>query len=266
MTRKLTTLSLLELKQANEKIASLTAYDAAFARILDEQRMDVILVGDSLGMVIQGAANTLAVSMNDMIYHSSIVSHVVNRALVVVDMPFMSYNSTAQALGNAARLVREGGAEVVKLEGGRIILETVQALTERGIAVCGHLGLTPQSINQLGGYHVQGLEQGQAEEIIDDAKALQEAGASMLVLECVSSRLAGEITQSLCIPVIGIGAGDQCDGQVLVLQDMLGISDLALKFTRNFLTSGGSIQQAIADYVTAVKDGSFPAPEHHMAE
>jgi len=265
MTRKLTTRNLIEMKAANTKIVSLTAYDASFARVLDNENVDVILVGDSLGMVIQGAANTLAVSMRDMIYHSAIVSGVVERGLVVVDMPFMSYTSTAQALGNAARLVSEGGADVVKLEGGAIILESVRALTEHGIAVCGHLGLTPQSIHQLGGYHVQGRDFEAAAAMRRDALDLQAAGACMLVLECVPGGLAGEISRSLSIPVIGIGAGDQCDGQVLVLQDMLGISGLALRFSRNFLADADSIQQAVSNYVSAVRDGSFPAPEHHMA-
>ncbi len=263
--KKITTHALLEMKRAGERITSLTAYDAAFARVLDEQQVDVILVGDSLGMVIQGGDNTLGVRLSDMIYHAAAVSRVARRAMVVVDMPFMSYVTVPQALGNAARLVSEGGAELVKLEGGQIVLDSVRALTERGIAVCGHLGLTPQSINQLGGYRVQGREDAQAATIIEDARALEEAGASMLVLECVPTGLAGQISESLQIPVIGIGAGDRCDGQVLVLQDMLGISDLALKFTRNFMRGADSVQTAVAAYVDAVRNGSFPAPEHHTA-
>lgn len=266
MTNKLTTRQLQDMKQAGEKIACLTAYDASFARILDAQGVDAILVGDSLGMVVQGADNTLSVSMQEMIYHANITGRSTERAMVIVDMPFMSYTTAAQALGNAARLVSEGTAEVVKLEGGEIIAETVQHLTEHGIAVCGHLGLTPQSINQLGGYSVQGKQPADAEKLKRDAVLLQQAGASLLVLECVPTSLAGEVSRSLDIPVIGIGAGDQCDGQVLVLHDMLGVSDLALKFTRNFLSDADSIQAAIHDYVQAVKQGSFPAPKHHMAE
>lgn len=262
---ELTTRSLLDMKARGERIASLTAYDASFARILDAANIDVILVGDSLGMVIQGADTTLGVSLRDMIYHTSIVSGASRRALVVTDMPFMTYASTAQALGNAARVISEGGADVVKLEGGAVILDSVRALTERGIAVCGHLGLTPQSIHQLGGYHVQGRDSTTADTILQDALDLQEAGASMLVLECVPTGLAGDISRALSIPVIGIGAGDQCDGQVLVLYDMLGISGMALKFCRNFMADADSIGQAIDNYVTAVKDGHFPAPEHHTA-
>ncbi|MDX1518985.1 MAG: 3-methyl-2-oxobutanoate hydroxymethyltransferase, partial [Gammaproteobacteria bacterium] len=199
-------------------------------------------------------------------YHSAVVSRVVRRALLVVDMPFMSYTTPARALGNAARLVSEGGAEVVKLEGGDIILDAVRHLTGHGIAVCGHLGLTPQSINQLGGYRAQGRQKQEADTMINDARNLQEAGASMLVLECVPASLAAEITRNLDIPVIGIGAGNQCDGQVLVVQDMLGLSGRAPRFSRNFLEETGSVQQAVASYVSAVKDGSFPGPEHLVSE
>ncbi len=266
MTKKRTTRTLQAMKQAQEKIASLTAYDATLARVLDEQGVDVILVGDSLGMVIQGATSTLGVSLQDMIYHSRIVSGSVSSAQIVVDMPFMSYQTGAQALGNAARLVSEGGAEVVKLEGGAEIAQTVSLLTERGLAVCGHLGLTPQSIHQLGGYVVQGKELNAAEKLLHDATVLEQAGASMLVLECVPTSLAARITTELTIPTIGIGAGNHCDGQVLVLHDMLGLSAMALKFSRNFLADSDSVQAAVASYVKAVKDGSFPATKHEMAE
>ena len=255
--------TLLEMKQKGERIAALTAYDASFSRLLDDNGVDVILVGDSLGMVIQGADTTLSVSMNDMIYHARNVSAGSNNALLVVDLPFMSYNTVAQALGNAARLVAEGGAHVVKLEGGEAVLPMVSALNERGIAVCGHLGLTPQSIHKLGGYRVQGRNAEEYQQILHDAENLQAAGASLLVLECVPGALAEAVKQALTIPVIGIGAGSACDGQVLVVYDALGISDFTPKFNRNFMSGHESIAAAVKAYVHAVKTGEFPAPEHH---
>jgi 3-methyl-2-oxobutanoate hydroxymethyltransferase len=254
--------TLKEMKAAGKKIACLTAYDAGFAKLLDKAGVDVILVGDSLGMVLHGENTTLKVSMSDMIYHTRIVNAGCERALIVGDMPFMSYATPAQALGNAARLMSEGGAEVVKLEGGTVIVDTIRYLDQHGIPVCAHLGLTPQSVHKLGGYHVQGRDEETAKQILEDAKLLEQAGAVMLVLECVPHQLATEITKSLSIPVIGIGAGAQCDGQVLVLYDILGITERQLRFSKNFLEPGTSIQSAIENYVKAVRSGEFPAAEH----
>lgn len=265
MSRALSSRNLREMKQAGEKIATLTAYDASFAKVMDEQGVDVILVGDSLGMVIQGADTTLSVSVNDIIYHTRTVSQVCQRPLIIADFPFMSYTTPAQALGNAARMMSQGGAHMVKLEGGEPMLETVHKLDSQGIAVCGHLGLTPQSIHKLGGYRVQGRTNDEYDQILKDAVALEQAGVSALVLECVPSALAKEVTGKLSIPTIGIGAGADCDGQVLVLHDMLGISSLAPKFSRNFLTGNDSIQEAIAAYVAAVKSGEFPREDQQFS-
>jgi 3-methyl-2-oxobutanoate hydroxymethyltransferase len=251
------------LKQAGEKIACLTAYDATFAQLVDDAGVEVIIVGDSLGMVVQGRESTLPVTLEDMIYHAACVARGSRRALRVVDMPFMSYPNVPEALRNAARLMREGGAQMVKLEGGARIVEIVHDLTQQGIPVCGHLGLLPQSVHQLGGYRVQGRERESAHAILEDARGLESAGAGLLVLECVPADLAREITRAVSMPVIGIGAGPGCDGQVLVLQDMLGITPgKRPKFSRDFMAGTGSIQAAVAAYVQAVKSGSFPAPEH----
>lgn len=250
------------MKRAGERIACLTCYDASFARLLDKAGIEVLLVGDSLGMVLHGRDTTLAVRLADMIYHCSHVRRGAERGLVVGDMPFMSYASPYQALRNAARLLSEGGAQVVKLEGGAWLAETVRLLSERGVPVCAHLGLLPQSIHRLGGYRVQGRGPEAALRIREDARTLEEAGAVMLVLECVPRALAAEITASLAIPVIGIGAGVECDGQVLVLYDMLGVSGKSPKFSKDFLASNGTIQAAVEDYVRAVKAGEFPGQEH----
>lgn len=253
---------LRDMKIEGEKIATLTAYDATFAALIDACGMDVILVGDSLGMVIQGHATTLEVRLSDMLYHSAAVRRGSQRALIVSDMPFMSYSTPYQALGNAARLVSEGGAQIIKMEGGAWLCDAIHLLTERGIPVCGHLGLTPQSIHKLGGYRVQGRAADDAARIETDALALEAAGACLLVLECVPRTLAARISRSLKIPVIGIGAGADCDGQVLVLHDLLGISAKQPKFARDFLASNGSVRAAITEYVRAVKASEFPAPEH----
>jgi 3-methyl-2-oxobutanoate hydroxymethyltransferase len=258
----LTITNLQAMKQAGQKITCLTCYDASFARLLDEAGVDVLLVGDSLGMVIQGRETTLEVKLNDMIYHSAMVRRGVQRSLVVTDLPFMSYATPHQALGNAARLMREGGAQMVKLEGGAWLAETVRLLDTRGIPVCAHLGLLPQSIHNLGGYRFQGRTPESARLIIEDAKLLRQAGAKMLVLECVPRALAREITATVAIPVIGIGAGADCDGQVLVLYDMLGISGKSPRFSRNFLAANSSIPEAIKDYRRVVQSGEFPALEH----
>ncbi|HZC00778.1 MAG TPA: 3-methyl-2-oxobutanoate hydroxymethyltransferase [Gammaproteobacteria bacterium] len=260
---KLSVASLQAMKRAGERIACLTCYDASFARLLDGSGIDVLLVGDSLGMVLQGWETTLKVKLADMIYHCSHVSRGIERALVLGDMPFMSYASPSQALHNAARLMSEGGAQAVKLEGGAWLAETVRLLSERGVPVCAHLGLLPQSIHKLGGYRVQGRGAEAAAQIQEDARILKEAGAVMLVLECVPRTLAAEITAALeGIPVIGIGAGSGCDGQVLVLYDMLGISGKSPKFSKDFLASHNTIKAAIEDYVRSVKAGEFPAQEH----
>lgn len=252
------------MKRAGEKIACLTAYDYSFAHLLDDAGMDLIMVGDSLGMVIQGHETTLPVSMAEMVYHSRCVARGIERALLVVDMPFMSYQqSPEQALANAGRLMRRGSAHVVKLEGGAAMADTVRFLTERGVPVCGHLGLTPQSVHQLGGYRVQGRGADAGERIRRDAAALEQAGAGLLVLEAMPSELAKTITAELSIPTIGIGAGPDCDGQVLVLHDLLGIYPRGSpKFARNFVHGAASIGDAVKNYIAAVKSRTFPGPEH----
>ncbi|MDT8388479.1 MAG: 3-methyl-2-oxobutanoate hydroxymethyltransferase [Thiogranum sp.] len=262
----ITSLSLLRLKERGEKIACATAYDASFTRLLEDAGAEIVLVGDSLGMVVQGHDSTLPVTMEQMIYHASCVGRAGHRALRVVDMPFMSYSSTSQALDNAARLMRDGAAHMVKLEGGHELEATVRALTERGIPVCAHLGLLPQSVNQLGGYRVQAREAQAAQALLDDARLLEQAGASLLVLECIPAELARQVTGSLHIPTIGIGAGPHCDGQVLVLYDLLGITPgKRPKFSHNFLADAPDIPGALKAFVAAVKSGSFPAPEHSFS-
>ncbi|MBK5938706.1 3-methyl-2-oxobutanoate hydroxymethyltransferase [Halochromatium roseum] len=284
--RTITTTSLLALKQRGERIACLTCYDAAFARVLERSGVEVLLVGDSLGMVIQGQPTTVPVTLDQMVYHSRCVTRAAERSLVIADMPFMSYATPERAVAAAARLMGEGGAAMVKLEGGEPLVEIVARLTAFGAPVCAHLGLLPQSVHQLGGYRVQGREAADAERIEAEALALQDAGASLLILECVPSALAAALAQRLRIPVIGIGAGNRCDGQVLVLHDVLGLTPgTAPRFSKNFLAElapaavagsggvdadGGSgaafgIDAAIKGYVEAVKSGAFPAPEHTLA-
>lgn len=255
--------TLRSMKRAREKIVCLTAYDFSFAKLLDDAGIEVLLVGDSLGMVIQGRDNTIPVSMDDMAYHSATVARGRRRALLMVDMPFMSYATPQQALVNAARLMQEGGAHMVKLEGGSQQVDTVELLTSRGIPVCAHIGLQPQSVHRLGGYRVQGRDAQAARTMRHDAVVLQEAGADALLLESVPLGLAAEITQELEIPVIGIGAGPHCDGQVLVLYDMLGITAGKIpKFAKNFMVDRPNISSAVASYIEEVKHGTFPAPEH----
>ena len=254
--------TLIEIRNKGEKFACLTAYDANIAGIVSQAGVDVILVGDSLGMVLQGHDSTLPVTMDDMIYHMECVKRGNRGALLMADLPFMSYSSETQTLENAAALMRVG-AQIVKLEGGAWIANTTRLLVERGIPVCAHMGLTPQSVNRIGGYHVQGRDTAQAQLIIDEARVLQDAGASILLLECVPRELAGTITQSLEIPVIGIGAGPDTTGQIMVLHDVLGISPITPKFVKNFLTDSQSgIPGAIEAYVNAVKGGNFPARQH----
>ena len=262
-TPQITINTLREMKIKGEKFACLTAYDASLAHVVDVAGVEVILVGDSLGMVVQGHASTLPVTMDDMVYHSACVARGRSRALLMTDMPFMSYATAEQALHNAARLMQEGGAHMVKLEGGAVQVDIVRQLTARGIPVCAHLGLQPQSVHKLGGYRVQGRDTGVAQKMREDAHALQEAGADMLLLECVPASLAEEITKAVDVPVIGIGAGGGCDAQVLVLYDMLGVTvGKRPKFSKDFMAGQPTLQAAIEAYVLAVKNGSFPAAEH----
>ena len=255
--------TLRELKLAGQKITCLTAYDYSFASLLDRSGLDAIMVGDSLGMTMQGHASTLPVTIDDMAYHCACVARGVTRALIIGDLPFGSYQeSPEQAFANAASLM-QAGAQVVKLEGGAPMIEAVRFLVARGVPVCGHLGLTPQSVHQLGGYRVQGREADTAQRLRDDAKQLQTAGASLLVLEAVPAALAKTISGELAIPTIGIGAGVDTDGQVLVLQDMLGLYPRpSPKFSRNFMQGAESIEAAVKSYVEAVRSKTFPGPEH----
>ncbi|HET7834118.1 MAG TPA: 3-methyl-2-oxobutanoate hydroxymethyltransferase [Gallionella sp.] len=259
-----TTLTKLQaMRGKGEKIAVLTCYDASFAALLEAQGVDVLLVGDSLGMVLQGHETTLPVTLDDMVYHTACVARGAKRAFIVSDMPFGTFQvSPQETFAHAARLMA-AGAQMVKVEGGAAMVETVRFLTERGIPVCGHLGLTPQSVHQMGGYRVQGKEAMAAQQLLQDAVALEQAGAGMLVLEAVPAVLAAEITAQLSIPTIGIGAGAACSGQVLVLYDILDVyPGKKARFVKNYLAGADSIAQAVAHYVAEVKDGSFPAKEH----
>ncbi|RUO63456.1 ketopantoate hydroxymethyltransferase [Pseudidiomarina planktonica] len=257
--------SLTKMKADGEKIASVTAYDSSFARVFADCGMDFMLIGDSLGMTLQGEDSTVPVSVADVAYHTRGVRKGAPEAFVMADMPFMSYSTVEDACLNAAELMR-AGANMVKLEGGDWLLDTIKALQQRGVPVCAHLGLLPQSVNVLGGYKVQGREQGQAESTVRQALALEEAGAQMLVLECVPTELAKLITEKLHIPTIGIGAGPYTDGQILVMHDMLGItSDYMPKFVKNYMQDAGDIQTAMRNYIAEVKSGEFPQPEHCFA-
>jgi len=261
--KKVTVRRLAEMKQAKEKIACLTAYDASFAQLLEKAGIDVVLVGDSLGMVIQGEETTLPVSVDDMLYHTRCVAKGLNNALLITDMPFLSFTSIEQAVLNAGLFMKQGGAHMVKLEGGADQAETVSALNRNGIPVCAHLGLQPQFVHKIGGYLVQGRDTATADKMLEDALLLQNAGADLMLLECVPESLAARITQALDIPVIGIGASAECDGQILVLYDILDISmGIRPRFSKNFMTSSSSIQQAIEGYVSAVKQKTFPAADH----
>lgn len=256
----LSVLDLLAMKQANEKIACLTAYDASFSQLIDRAGIDVMLVGDSLGMVIQGHSNTLPVLTKHLVYHTKCVANARQRALVIADLPFLSYPTVATALKHSAKLM-QAGAQMVKLEGNHS--EIISALVKFGVPVCGHLGLLPQSINQLGHYRLQGQSQAAAKKIAEDASKIEQAGASLLVLECVPAALAASISQQLHIPVIGIGAGASCDGQVLVLYDMLGIGSANCpRFVKNFMQTAPDIPTAIQHFQQQVKQGEFPSPQH----
>jgi 3-methyl-2-oxobutanoate hydroxymethyltransferase len=255
--------TLREMKQTRQKITCLTAYDYSFASLLDSAGLDLVMVGDSLGMTMQGHSSTLPVTLEQMEYHCSCVARGVQRALVIGDLPFGSYQQgPAQACDSAARLM-QAGAQVVKLEGGAPMVETVRFLVERGIPVCAHIGLTPQSVHQLGGYRVQGRDEPSARRLREDALHLEAAGAGLIVLEAIPATLAREITQALSIPTIGIGAGKDTDGQVLVLQDMLGLYPRpSPKFSKNFMDGAGSLEVAIRNYAEAVRHGTFPGSEH----
>ncbi len=259
---RVTNRTLRAMKEQGEKIASMTAYDAAFAAVLDRAGIDFILVGDSVGMVVQGRATTIPVTVEEIIYHTQLVARGIERAMLMADMPFMSYASPQDCLKNAARLMKEGGAEIVKLEWGELEIDMVRRLTECGVPVCAHLGLTPQAIHKYGGYRVQGREEKAAQKMKDDALALEEAGADIILLECVPIDLAADITAQAGVPVIGIGAGPHCDGQILVLYDVLDIAPgKRTRFSKNYMAQEGSIHGALETYVREVKDGVFPTEE-----
>lgn len=259
---KITTASLLKMKQNGQKITAITAYDASFAKLFDDEGAHVLLIGDSLGMVLQGGKDTLAVSVDEMVYHTRCVARGASNALIIADMPFMSYATPEQTYQTAARLMA-AGARMVKMEGGDWLCDSIRHLTRNGVPVCGHLGLTPQSVHVFGGFKVQGRDEYQAQEIYRQALCLQEAGIQLLVLECVPVALAERITKALRIPVIGIGAGPATDGQILVMHDAFGItSGYVPKFTKNFLAETGDMHAAIRLYVQQVSEGTFPGPEH----
>lgn len=256
-----------EQKAKGEKISMLTAYDYSTAKLMDEAGINGILVGDSLGMVVLGYEDTLPVTMEDMIHHTAAVCRGAKNTLVVGDMPFMSYQvSVEEAVYNAGRLMKEGRCQAVKLEGGASVCPQIRAITNASIPVMAHIGLTPQSINAFGGFKVQGKSEETAKKLLEDAKAVEEAGAFAVVLECVPAKLAELISKSISIPTIGIGAGAGCDGQILVYQDMLGLfSDFTPKFVKKYANVGEMMTQAFRDYIADVQEGSFPAPEHTFA-
>ena len=254
---------LIEKKKAGEKLTCLTAYDASFASLLNDAGVEIILVGDSLGMVVQGKETTIPVTVDEMIYHASAVKRGAPNAFIVVDLPFMSYSTPSLGLKNAGKVMKRTGANMVKIEGGETMLETVSLLTSRGIPVCAHLGLLPQSVHKTSGYRVQGKTEHDAVKIIEDAVALEAAGADLIVLECVPATLAKKVSSQLTIPTIGIGAGVDCDGQVLVLYDMLNVTKgKRPSFSKDFLTGCSSVGEAIKAYVDAVKSRTFPGQEH----
>ncbi|MCI9123799.1 MAG: 3-methyl-2-oxobutanoate hydroxymethyltransferase [Eubacterium sp.] len=261
---KKTAVTFKEAKAKGEKLSMLTAYDYTTAKLIDETGIDAILVGDSLGMVMLGYEDTLSVTMEDMIHHSAAVARGIRNALLITDMPFMSYQTSVyDAVVNAGRLMKEGRAQAVKLEGGLEVCDHIRAIVKASIPVCGHIGLTPQSVNALGGFKVQGKGKEAAQRILDEARALEEAGAFAIVLECVPQALAAKITESVHVPTIGIGAGSGCDGQVLVYQDMLAMySDMAPKFAKQFAQVGSLMKEAFAAYKKEVAQGIFPAQEH----
>lgn len=261
---------LQRMRASGEKIACLTCYDASFALVEDAAGVDVILIGDSLGMVIHGRGTTTAVTVDDIVYHSRHVAPHLQRAFLIADLPFLSYATRERALESSQRLMQEGGAKMVKLEGGREQADIVEYLSVRGVPVCAHLGLQPQLIHKMGAFKVQGREEAAAEAMLRDAKLLEQAGADLLLLECIPAALGKRITQAAHVPVIGIGAGPQVDGQILVLQDILDIAPLGPsgrrpRFVKNYMQGAASIQDAIGAYVREVKGGQYPAPEHCFA-
>lgn len=258
---KKTVSTFMKMKRKGEKIATVTAYDASFAKLFDSAGIHAMLIGDSLGMVLQGHDDTLAVTVEQIAYHTRCVAGGNENALLIADMPFMSYATTEQAYQTAAELM-QAGANMVKLEGGDWLIDTIKGLTTRGIPVCAHLGLTPQSINVFGGFKIQGRKEDKANEMVEHAKALEAAGAQLLVLECIPVDLAERITNAIEIPTIGIGAGPHTDGQILVMHDLIGISAGYIpKFSKNYLSETGNINDAISRYIEEVRDGSFPGPE-----
>jgi 3-methyl-2-oxobutanoate hydroxymethyltransferase len=264
VSKQKTILDIRRMKEEGEKIAVLTAYDYPFARLMDQAGIDMILVGDSVGTVVSGYDNTLPVTVEEILYHTRAVVRGTSRALVVADMPFLSYQvDLREARYKAGRLVKEGGAQAIKLEGGAPVADTIRAIVDMDIPVAGHIGLTPQSIHRMGGYRVQGREEGQARQLLADARAVEAAGAFALVLEGIPAGLAGEITAAVAIPTIGIGAGAGCDGQVLVIHDILGLCEkYSPKFVKKFADVSGTIRQGIDDYLREVKGGTFPDEEH----
>ncbi len=264
MERRLTLTDLRALKERGEPIVALTAYDAAFARLLDRAGVEILLVGDSLGMVIQGRETTLGVTVDDMVYHSRCVVAGSRRALVMADLPFLSCATPERAVDSAGRLMQQSGVQMVKLEAGPDAEAVVERLAGQGIPVCAHLGLLPQTVHKLGGYRLQGREPEVAEAILRRAQALEAAGADMVLVECVPAALAARLSEALTVPVIGIGAGAECDGQVLVLHDLLGVTP-GPRFSRDFLAGRGSITEAISAYVAEVKARRFPGPPETLA-
>ncbi|MDG2187512.1 MAG: 3-methyl-2-oxobutanoate hydroxymethyltransferase [Hyphomicrobiales bacterium] len=262
--QKTITLSTIrELKSRGEKIACLTAYDSTFAYQLDQAGIEIILVGDSLGMVVQGHKTTIPVKVEDMVYHSRIVSSSINHAFLISDMPFMSFYNPDIALENAKKLMQDGGAHMIKLEGNKSQINIIEKLALSDIPVCAHIGLRPQSVNKMGGYKVQGKENKEAENLINEAKRIEESGADILLLECVSSATAKKVCESVNIPIIGIGAGPDVDAQILVLYDILGITPGKLpKFSKNYMNGQNTIQQAIVDYIEEVKTQKYPSEQH----
>ncbi len=264
MKKRRTILEISQMKEQGEKISVLTAYDYPFAKLMDEAGIDMILVGDSVGSVVSGYDNTLPVTMEEMLYHTRAVVRATQQAHIIADLPFMSYQvDVRDARLNAGRLIKEGGAQSVKLEGGENVADTIKAIVDMDIPVVGHIGLTPQSIHRMGGFKVQGRQEQQARQILADARAVEAAGAFAVVLEGIPKDLAAQVTAALSIPTIGIGAGVDCDGQVLVIHDILGLCDkYSPKFVKRYADISATVSQGIADYISEVKGGQFPGPEH----